>query len=240
MSKKVGNIVVAGASGTVGLELTKQAMTQGLKVVALCRTNKGKEKLEHNVMSHEQRSNLVDILLGDYSSSDDVGRVMGLAKEKLGAIDSFVSAVGRFVYSPIASSQESDFDNLLNANLKSPWLFSRYCLEEMEKNQFGRLLFVSSIVTLANAPSGMGMYAASKAGLNALIHSMTDEMKGKDITINAVCPSIIDTKENREAMGADQASQWVKPATLASFLLTLLGENASSMKGALIPFPANS
>ena len=85
------------------------------------------------------------------------------------------------------------------------------------------------------AGSGMGPYAASKAG----VHKLTEfdsaaELKGK-ITVNAVLPSIIDTAANRASMPKADPAKWVAPKELADVILFLASDAASAVTGALLP-----
>jgi NAD(P)-dependent dehydrogenase (short-subunit alcohol dehydrogenase family) len=78
-------------------------------------------------------------------------------------------------------------------------------------------------------------YCASKAGVVALTRSIADETKGLNITANVVLPSVIDTPANRQAMGAEQAEQWVKPESLGKVICFLASEAAKDLRGAVVP-----
>ena len=84
------------------------------------------------------------------------------------------------------------------------------------------------------AGSGMGPYAASKAGVHRLTEALAAEHKG-NITVNAVLPSIIDTAANRASMPKAEFSKWVTPQELAEVILFLVSDAASAVTGALIP-----
>ena len=71
------------------------------------------------------------------------------------------------------------------------------------------------------AVAGMGAYAAAKSGVARLTESLAEELKGRDITVNAVLPSIIDTPANRADMPHADTSDWVSPAALAEVILFL-------------------
>jgi NAD(P)-dependent dehydrogenase (short-subunit alcohol dehydrogenase family) len=85
-------------------------------------------------------------------------------------------------------------------------------------------------------PAGeLAAYCASKAGVVALTKAIADETKGTNITANVVLPSVIDTPSNREAMGAENADQWVTPESLAQVICFLASESAKDVRGAAIP-----
>ena len=81
----------------------------------------------------------------------------------------------------------------------------------------------------------MGAYAASKAGVHALTQALAEELKGDNITVNAVLPSIIDTPANRADMPDADPSTWVAPSDLAAVMLFLASEAAGAVTGALLP-----
>ena len=100
----------------------------------------------------------------------------------------------------------------------------------------GRIVNVGAIGALKGA-TGMGAYAASKAGVMRFTEALADELKDRGITVNAVLPSIIDTGQNRRDMPDADVSRWVSPAQLAEVILFLLGPGAAAITGALIPVP---
>jgi len=81
----------------------------------------------------------------------------------------------------------------------------------------------------------MGAYAASKSGVHRLTESLAAELAGKDITINAILPSLIDTPTNRADMPDADFSSWVQPAAIADVLLFLASPASRAITGALIP-----
>ena len=82
---------------------------------------------------------------------------------------------------------------------------------------------------------GMGAYAASKSGVARLTEALAEELKEKNITVNAVMPSVIDTAPNRADMPDADFSAWVSPKALAEVILFLLSDASEPITGALIP-----
>lgn len=81
----------------------------------------------------------------------------------------------------------------------------------------------------------MGAYCASKSALMRLTEAMSAELKDRNINVNCVLPSIIDTPDNRAAMPDEVFSRWVSPAALADVIIFLCSDGARSVHGASIP-----
>src|SRR6185369_14229973 len=100
---------------------------------------------------------------------------------------------------------------------------SRSAVPHLKKSAAGRIVNVGSAAAL-KAGMGMGAYGAAKAGVHALTQALAEELKGDDITVNAVLPSIIDTPVNRADMPDADPKAWVAPADLAAVILFLASE----------------
>ena len=108
----------------------------------------------------------------------------------------------------------------------------------MLQNDYGRIVTVAS--RGAVQPTGqLAAYCAAKAGVVAFTQAIADETKNTNITANVVLPSIIDTPTNRQAMGEENAENWVKPESLAQVICFLASEAAKDVRGAAIPVYGN-
>jgi NAD(P)-dependent dehydrogenase (short-subunit alcohol dehydrogenase family) len=110
---------------------------------------------------------------------------------------------------------------------------SRSAIPHLAASPAGRIVNIGAMGAL-QAGSGMGAYAASKAGVHRLTEALASEWKGK-ITVNAVLPSIIDTAANRASMPEADFKKWVTPQELADVILFLASDAASAVTGALLP-----
>lgn len=138
----------------------------------------------------------------------------------------------RFEFSDQVKSEDIDF--LIDVNLRSAFFLLKELLPSMKKQNFGRIILISSKATL-NPPAGMASYCASKIGLNALVESVAEEVKKWNININAILPSVIDTPPNRAAMPQADTSTWVKPEQLAEIIFQLTQSWGEPIHGALLP-----
>jgi NAD(P)-dependent dehydrogenase (short-subunit alcohol dehydrogenase family) len=98
----------------------------------------------------------------------------------------------------------------------------------------GRVVTVGAGAALRGA-AGMGAYSASKSALIRLTESMSAELKDRNVNVNCVLPSIIDTPENRRAMPGADPSAWVAPEALADVIVFLGSDGARALHGASIP-----
>jgi NAD(P)-dependent dehydrogenase (short-subunit alcohol dehydrogenase family) len=87
----------------------------------------------------------------------------------------------------------------------------------------------------ARAGLGMGAYAASKAGVQRFTEALAEELKDRNITVNAILPGIIDTPRNRLDMPKADFTRWVSPDAIAQVILFLASAEAASVTGAAIP-----
>lgn len=145
-----------------------------------------------------------------------------------------IHCAGGFRYASVAETTDADWDFLIGTNLASSFYLSRQAMRDFEKAAFGRMVFISARSSLAPT-AGVGAYTASKAGINALVGALAQEAKGRDITFNALLPTIIDTPANRKDMPGADASAWVTTAELAELAVSLTRPWGRPFQGALIP-----
>jgi len=119
-------------------------------------------------------------------------------------------------------------------NLRTAVAASKAALPFLLESKAASIVNIGAMGAL-KAGAGMGAYAASKAGIFKLTEALADELKDKDITVNAILPSIIDTPPNRADMPKANFAHWVKPEQIAGVIAFLLSDDARAITGALIP-----
>ena len=134
----------------------------------------------------------------------------------------------------LADGSIDTWDRLYQMNLRSAVLACQHALPWLLQGGNGRIVNVGALAA-QKAASGMGAYAASKAGVARLTESLAEELKDRGVTVNAVLPSMLDTPANRADMPDADATRWVAPASLAAVIAFLLSDDASAITGALIP-----
>lgn len=185
------HVIVTGGTRGIGAGITEGFLKAGATVIATYSGNDTaaqnfKEKLSHfggklvlkkfNVSN----TNEVEAFFKDYQNEFPTLEVLinnaGIRRDQI-----------------IASMNESDWDAVIDTNLKGSYNMTRFAVLEMMKNRYGRIVNMSSIGGKLGLP-GQANYAASKAGQIALSLSVAKEVAKRNITINNVCPGFIDTE----------------------------------------------
>jgi len=156
------------------------------------------------------------------------------AAEALGGLDALVNIAGTFRWEKVADSGLDTWDFLYNVNLRTAVAASKAALPFLVESKSASIVNIGAMGAL-KAGAGMGAYAASKAGIFKLTEALADELKEKDITVNAILPSIIDTPPNRADMPKANFAHWVKAEQIAGVIAFLLSDDARAITGALIP-----
>ncbi len=218
------SVLVTGAEGALGQAVARRFRAGGVQVIGL----------HHGVVDTEARLAADLWIQADLADSARVRAAVSQAEEMGHGIDALIHCAGGFRYATIDQATDEDIDFLIHSNLKSSFYLLREILPGMKRRGFGRIVLISSRATL-HGDAGMGVYAATKAGLNALVGAVSQEVKAFDININAVLPTVIDTPANRQAMPGADPSTWVKREELAEILFSLTQGFGKPLNGALIP-----
>lgn len=174
----------------------------------------------------------------DVSDKEQVDNLFSRAKEKFGQVDILVNNAGIFPFVAFEKMTESDWDKVINVNLKSVFLCSQAALKVMPDQ--GRIVNVSSIAAFVGF-EGLTHYCASKGGINAMIRALALEVAERKITVNAVAPGAIDTpgaksteKVKQQTVAAIPLSRMGLPEDIANAAVFLASEKASYITGQTI------
>jgi NAD(P)-dependent dehydrogenase (short-subunit alcohol dehydrogenase family) len=221
MQEKI--VVITGAAGALGRVVADRALSDGATVAVI-------DHGHNDIASTPKRLQIGGI---DLSDSVQAGKAIGDVVAKLGRIDVLINIAGAFKFESIADGGNTSWETMHRLNLLTALNTSRAAIPHLLKSNAGRIVNIGALGAL-EAGSGMGPYAASKAGVHKLTEALAAELKGK-ITVNAVLPSTIDTSANRRDMPNADFSKWVTPDELASVILFLASDAASAITGALVP-----
>lgn len=226
LQSKLNRVVVTGARGALGKSVVAQFLAAGCEVV-------GFDRAGHAQVTPDPDVRGLSWISADLANAQHVKHAFDALKND-GGVDAVIHCAGGFRYASTDSISDEDIDFLLDSNLKSSILVARESMKIMRDVNFGRLVFVSS--NTARMPgAGVGVYAASKAGIHALMESLTAENRASGINVYAVLPGIIDTAANRHDMPDADFNTWVKTDAIAGVIFALTQPSFDPVRSALIP-----
>lgn len=165
----------------------------------------------------------------DLSVEADVARLFA----ETSSLYASIHIAGGFAMGPIVSTGLDVWNHMMRMNATTCFLSCREAVRTMGQRD-GRIVNVAARPVLV--PTGeMVAYAASKAAVAALTLSLAEELSASSIWVNAIVPSIIDTKANRAAMPNADHGAWPKPDEIAETVAFLGSPQNSVTRGALVP-----
>lgn len=218
---------ITGASGILGSAVARAAAATGERIA---------------LIDHAPKADVLAacgpdaIMLGGVDLTDAVaaGAAIDAVADRFGGLDVLLNIAGGFRWETVADGASDSWYAMYRINLATAANASRSAIPHLKRSAAGRIVNVGANGAL-KAALGMGPYAASKAGVHQLTHSLAEELKADGVTVNAVLPSILDTPTNRADMPTADFAAWVSPADLANVILFLASEEARAVTGALVP-----
>jgi NAD(P)-dependent dehydrogenase (short-subunit alcohol dehydrogenase family) len=225
-------VIITGGTGSLGQAVTRAFLDAGAQVVVLYNNEAHLHALVDKLGgAHKRLTALRADVLQETQVTDAVQQVF----DAHGRVDVLVNLVGGYLGDiPVVHTEETTWDHTINVNLKSTFLCCKAALVHMLDQESGKIINVGARGALHPVP-GSAAYAVAKAGVHTLTHAIAEEVRGKNINVNAVVPGFMDTDANRRTMPEADHSQWVKPEQLATVILFLASDEAKAVHGALVP-----
>ena len=176
----------------------------------------------------------VTALKADFTDQTQVRSLVDEVIRISGRLDALINLVGGVATGRLIETEVSLWQRMFTMNLTSAFLLSQAVLPSMLQRGQGRMVHVAARAALEPFP-GATAYIVSKAALIGLVRTLSSELEGSGVTVNAVLPSTIDTPANRRAMPAADPSKWAQPDSIAHTLTFLASDAARQINGALIP-----
>ena len=210
-------VMVTGAAGNLGRAVTKAFSDLGATLILL------DAKPDDSIVQTDLRD------------ARSVRQAVDQALERHGRIDVLCNIAGGFRMGPsVHETPDSDWDFLFDLNAKSVLHTARAVVPAMLRQGFGKIVNIGAFAAQKGAPA-MGAYVASKSAVIRITETMAAELREKNINVNCVLPTIIDTPENRAAMPQADPRRWVAPQDLAAVIVFLASDAARAIHGAAIP-----
>jgi NAD(P)-dependent dehydrogenase (short-subunit alcohol dehydrogenase family) len=216
-------LIITGALGALGKVVAEVAQSRGARIAGI-------DYAPSQMPATPERIEIGGV---DLSDAAQAATAVDAAAKHFDRLDALINIAGGFAFESVGDGDIKTWQRMYALNVLTALNTSRAALPHLAASGAGRIVNIGAMGAL-QAGNGMGPYAASKAGVHRLTEALASEWKGK-VTVNAVLPSIIDTKANRADMPKADFSKWVSPQELAEVILFLASDAASGVTGALIP-----
>lgn len=226
--------LVTGASRGIGKGIASAMASAGADVFITYNTTPAGDVLEA-VRAHGVRGEMAQCNVADPAQAD---ATVKQCAEKLGGVDILVNNAGVTKDGLLMRMKESDWDTVLDTNLKGAFNMTRAVSRPMMKKQSGRIINIGSVVGSAGNP-GQANYAASKAGLIGLTKSVARELASRNILANVIAPGYIVTdmtgaltEEQRAAiLGSVPLNRFGTVEDIAALAVFLASEGSGYITG---------
>jgi NAD(P)-dependent dehydrogenase (short-subunit alcohol dehydrogenase family) len=234
--------LITGAARGLGLAAAERFLAGGARVVVNVRRPEQAAAAAAR-LGESGGGERVLVLPGDVASSETVRAMVAQALDRFGRLDVLVNNAAAAFSTRFEQIGEEEWRRAVDVNLTAAFLCIQAALPAMKANRYGRVVNLSSTAGKSVSTLGGAHYTASKAGLLGLTRAAAKELGPHGITVNAVCPGLIDTELTREHATPEQLAAHARSfpvprlgtaAEVAELISFLASERAGYITGAAI------
>lgn len=230
--------IVTGASQGIGQQIAIGLGKRGAKVACVARSA---DKLAETVAAIKEAGGEAEAFPCDVTSRESVEQLVDKVAESWEKVDILVNNAGVTRDNLLPRMTDEEWDTVINTNLRGMFLFSRAASKYMMRARYGRIINISSVSGIMGNP-GQTNYSASKAGMIGFTRSLSRELAGRKVTINAICPGFIESDMTKalgpvveeEVKKRIPAKRMGKPEEIADAVLFLASDHAAYVTGQVL------
>jgi NAD(P)-dependent dehydrogenase (short-subunit alcohol dehydrogenase family) len=225
-------VVLSGAGGELATVLARALASRGANLALLGRNPQKLEALRSALGLPEQRLLVRRV---DLSHPAEAGSAAAAVMEKFARVDALLHLAGGWTGGKtLLEADPGDLRSMLEQHVWTSFHVVRAFLPHLLAGGWGRVIMVGS--PLASRPGARGgPYAIGKAGQEALLLALAQELRGTGVTANLLQARTIDAKREKLSAPTAANASWTTPEELLAAVLFLLSEEAGSISGARIP-----
>ncbi len=223
--------VVTGAGRGIGRAIAIELGRMGARVALAARSASELEAAAGQIGS------AASVIPTDVRNRDDVHKLLEEVATAIGPVDILVNAAGIGIFAQVTAFSDADYDAILDTNLRSIFLTSRYVLPSMISRRSGHIINIASIAGKVGSAT-RAVYCASKFGVVGFTESLAEEVRQHGIRVSLICPGSTDTgfssDPNRE--GKTKA-RMLSPADIAHAVRMIVTQEPNSFISEVILRP---
>ena len=194
--------IVTGAAQGMGATIAGRLAAEGAKVILSDINMEKVAGVAERIRAAANDNTMA--MKTDVTKEDEVAEMVEMAVEHYGTVGILVNNAGILYPTRIDHVTKAEWDEVLDVNLNGSFLCSKAVLPIMKENKFGRIVNMSSSAGRSVSTLGGVHYTAAKAGVLGLTRGLAKEVAPFGITVNAICPGLIDTEMARENCTSEQ------------------------------------
>lgn len=222
--------VLVGATGQLGPAIAQELSRRGVTLVLVGPQREGLDALRRGLT---ERGTPAMIHVAEAMDAEEMQGLADAVSARFHRADILLHLAGGFRSGTLLETPPEIWDSVFDLNLHSAINSIRAFLPLLTANQWGRIITVSSGITLAPAPNAVA-YVTAKAALETMTLAVAQEFKDRGVTANVVLIRALDTPAER-AKQPDKKTGWVTPEQVAATVSFLCSDAAGAITGARIP-----
>jgi 3-oxoacyl-[acyl-carrier protein] reductase len=232
--------IVTGAGRGIGRAISEKLIDAGANVIA-CDIDLAEVNKTAKILNLHRKASVASRV--DVTDFDSVRSLVKMTIETYGKVDILVNNAGIMYRTRILDIRLEEWEHTLQVNLTGPFLCTQAVLPLMKKRRFGRIVNIASSAGRSVSTLGGAHYTASKAGLLGFTRAVAKEVAPYGITVNAVCPGLIDTEMSRKTTTKKELQNFLDsfpinrigtPQEVGDLVVFLCSDKASYITGAAL------
>ena len=229
--------LVTGASGGLGGAMAAALAEAGADLIV---TSRSRERLDRIIKYAARLGRLCIPVTADFGDADQVRAVFRVAGEKFDRLDILVNGAGAIHRAHPEDFPETEWDRVLNVNLKSVFVACQEAGRRMIRQRSGKIINIASLLSFSGGMY-VSAYAASKGGVAQLTKALANEWARHNIQVNAIAPGYFRTEltraicedpiRNKEILDRIPAQRWGEPADLKGTVVFLASSASDYVNG---------
>lgn len=230
--------IVTGANTGLGQAIAIALASAGADIVLVCRGEPSETAAA--IAKHGRRSHWVK---ADLATTQPVPQIVRGALAAFGRLDILVNNAGTIRRADALEFSESDWDEVIDVNLKSAFFLSQAAARHMVEAGGGKIINIASMLSFQGGIR-VASYTASKSGIAGLTKLLANEWAAKGINVNAIAPGYFETNNtqalrddptrSRDILARIPAGRWGKPSDLAGAAIFLASDASNYVHGSII------